>query len=220
MFHNLQLLRHSPWSSERKNGFPARDGWFGPKPMRTPPVRHCARCQGVWFRKTPWIRFPWRDLIPETYRPALPSIPRAFPALVCLCGFPSPPNLSGVRPPAEDRRTEDFLDASRRARELQPETVLPRLAAAWRDRHGSLSPLQELQRRLDAVQDELTRFCFHHQIGNCDFGRRRDRGKSSRAARSKGRDSIVVDLQSIGVPARKAKQAVGATSPLLKICVM
>ena len=63
-----------------------------------PPLR-CSFCGSVWFRLATVL--PWD----------LPHPCLQFPLAVCLCGAPVTPQLSGIRPPADQAETDRFFAA-------------------------------------------------------------------------------------------------------------
>ena len=129
--------------------------------------------------------------------------------LVCLCGAPQLPNLSGVRPPTEEQVTRGLLDGIAGVYEAAPARCLERLRGAWCSQVATLAQCQQLEKELDELQQRLYAL-FPIITGIRLFGRRRWRGASHRQADSQGRDQLVVALQRCGVPFRRAGEVVSA----------
>jgi hypothetical protein len=135
-------------------------------------LRVCPVCQGAWFRKAgfdryePWQR--WHLVAASAHKMSL---------LVCLCGRPQLPNLSGVRPPIEDRETASLLERIRGARELAtgrafpgpatrsalPAARLPKRRRIWRDGHAKSRSL-----RCHALSRFLSLFSYKLSYGRED----------------------------------------------------
>ena len=129
--------------------------------------------------------------------------------LVCLCGAPQFPNLSGVRPPTEEQVTRGLLDGIAGVYEAAPARCLERLRGDWCSQAATLAQCQQLEKEVDELQQRLYEL-FPIITGNRLFGRRRWRGASHRQADSQGRDQLVVALQRCGVPFRRAGEIVSA----------
>ncbi len=167
-------------------------------------LRVCPACQGTWFRKAgfdryePWQR--WHLVAASAHNMSL---------LVCLCGRPQLPNLSGFRPPIEDRETASLLEGIGAVGELAPDRFVDRATAEWRSRNGTLRDLEALEEQLDRLERE-----FYSLVPRVmefpPFGRRRCRGVRGRTPDSSGRDRLVVALQRYGVPFREAGKVIAA----------
>ena len=167
-------------------------------------LRVCRGCQGAWFRKAGFDRYEfWQKLH------LVAASAHSMSLLVCLCGRPQLPNLSGVRPPTEDRETASVLEGIRVAGELAPARFVERATEEWGCRNGTLRDLEALEEQLDRLEREFYSLVprvmeFPH------FGRRRCRGGRGRAPDSSGRDTLVVALQRYGVPFREAGKVIAA----------
>ena len=78
-----------------------------------------------------------------------------MPLLVCLCGRPQSPALSGSRPPTVERETLSLVGAINTAHNLAPAAVLERSRLGWQEQHANFAEFQELQRLVDALQYEI-----------------------------------------------------------------
>jgi hypothetical protein len=167
-------------------------------------LRVCPACQGAWFRKAGFDRYEfWQKLH------LVAASAHSMSLLVCLCGRPQLPNLSGFRPPTEDRETTSLLEAIRAAGELAPVRFVERATEEWRCRNGALRDLDALEDQLDRLERE-----FYSLVPRVmefpPFGRRRCRGSRGRTPDSRGRDPIVAALQRYGVPFRRAGEMIAA----------
>lgn len=168
------------------------------------PVRVCPACQGTWFRKGGFGRY----IVWQRWR-LFPTSSRNMSLLVCLCGRPQLPNLSGSRPPTEDRETTGLLEGIRDAGELAPARIVERATEEWGGRNGTLRDLQALEEQLDRLELEFYSLAPRAMEFPL-FGRRRCRGARGRTPDSSGRDPLVVALQRYGVPFRQAGKVIAA----------
>ena len=167
-------------------------------------LRVCPACQGAWFRKAGFGRYEvWQKLHLAAASAHNMSL------LVCLCGRPQLPNLSGVRPPTEDRETASVLDGIRRVGELAPARIVDRATEEWRCRNGTLRDLGALEEQLDRLEREFYSL-VPRVMESPPFGRRRCRGSRGRTPDSCGRDPLVAALQRYGVPFRRAGEMIAA----------
>jgi len=129
--------------------------------------------------------------------------------LVCLCARPQLPNLSGLRPPSEERETTSLLEGIRGAGERAAARFVERATEEWRCRNGTLPDLEALEEQLDRL--ELEFYGLLPRVLEVPlFGRRRCRGARGRTPDSCGRDPLVVALQRYGVPFRQAAKVIAA----------
>ena len=166
-------------------------------------LRICPACHGTWFRRAGFGRYErwqrWHLVMASAHDMSL---------LVCLCGRPQLPNLSGLRPPTEDRETTSLLEGIR-VGELAAARFVERAAEDWHCRNGTLRDLEALEEQLDRLELEFYRL-LPRVLEVPLFGRRRCRGARGRTPDSCGRDPLVVALQRYGVPFRQAAKVIAA----------
>src|SRR5436190_9497369 len=111
--------------------------------MRSPGILPlvCPSCEGTWFRLTRFGRYQ-----PFTFVSLWPASPGEMPLLVCLCGRPQCPALSGRRPPTVERETVSVLGAIKTAHHVAPAAVLDRSRLDWQEQRAGLAEIQTSQR--------------------------------------------------------------------------
>jgi hypothetical protein len=91
----------------------------------------CPSCGGTWFRLTRSGRYR-----PFTVRSLWLASLKEMPLLVCLCGRPQVPSLSGSQPERESLSLMGSIDA---AREAGPAAALERSRLHWWEQHANLA---------------------------------------------------------------------------------
>ena len=154
----------------------------------------CQACGSVWFR-------------PATFRASYPQSRLKPPTLaLCLCGTPVIPQLSGIRPPAEQDEVDRLFKALETVRSLRQELADAIVAdvsagAALPDQIARLErSCQLILERLLPVSPAVKRSRLPHRV-----------------AATQGLDAIALELQRAGLlNFREAHQVVRAVRDLWK----
>jgi hypothetical protein len=159
--------------------------------------RRCSVCGSVWFREAMFLA---------------PQSRLKDPLLVCLCGTVVTPQLSGIRPPADQDEVNRLLDALTSIRNLrQAITGAPVLAAASVGVTATLiSQIARLEQSCQLIQRRLLPTAIAVKRSK----------PPRRVAATDSLDMIALELQRAGLDFRQARRVVWTVRDLWKTALI